>query len=96
MRLINEMTAVLQHDAPWLWGIHPVDFSLYHSWVTNSTPPLVANNDMKYRRIDTDARARRRRGWNRPRYAPLAAGVAMLALASLPAVWTIRRRNRSA
>ena len=94
MRLINEMTAVLQHDAPWLWGIHPVDFSLYHSWVTNSTPPLVANNDMKYRRIDTDARARRRRGWNRPRYGPVAAGFAILALGSLPAVWTIRRRNR--
>jgi ABC-type oligopeptide transport system substrate-binding subunit len=94
--IIDKATAVLQHDAPWIWGIHPVDFSLYHSWVTNTTPHLVANNTMKYRRVHTEAREERRLAWNRPRYGPVAAGFAVIAIASLPAVWTIRRRNRGA
>ncbi|MEO2004434.1 MAG: ABC transporter substrate-binding protein, partial [Candidatus Poribacteria bacterium] len=94
--IIDKATAVLQHDAPWIWGIHPVDFSLYHSWVTNTTPHLVANNTMKYRRVHTEAREERRLAWNRPRYGPVAAGFAVIAIGSLPAVWTIRRRNRGA
>ena len=39
-------------DAPWLFGFIPKGFSLQHAWVSNVKPNLMANNTLKYRRID--------------------------------------------
>jgi len=93
--LVDEMVEIARRDAPWLWGLHPKAFGLHHGWVKNLKPNLMANNTLKYRRIDTARRERLRREWNRPVLWPLWLAAALLAAGVLPAVIVFRRRERS-
>jgi oligopeptide transport system substrate-binding protein len=94
--LIDRMVEILRRDAPWAWGFHPQGFSLQHAWYHNAKPNLMANNTLKYRRIDPELRARRRAEWNRPVVWPVLLGGALLLLSGIPAWVTHRRRERSA
>ena len=68
---IDRMLAIVANDAPWVWGYHPKQFSLFHSWNKNVKPNLMANNLMKYRRIDAEKRYEQQQIWNRPIIWPL-------------------------
>ncbi len=93
--LIRQMDAIVRHDAPWVFGVHPQHFSLRHGWYTNFKPNLMANNGLKYQRIDAVQRDQLRRAWNQPIHWPLLlAAAAMLALIA-PAVVHYRRRMRA-
>lgn len=94
--IIDEMIAIARRDAPWAWGYHPVGFALSHSWYGNAKPNLMANNVLKYKRIDPELRARLRAEWNRPVLGPVWALCVLLALALVPAIRVYRRRERSA
>lgn len=65
-QIIGRMIEIVRRDAPWAWGLHPKDFSLYHGWLYNRKPNLMANNTLKYMRIDTVQRAAKRQHWNKP------------------------------
>ena len=94
--IIDQMVEIARRDAPWLWGFHPVSFALFHSWYHNSKPNLMANNTLKYRRIDPDLRARLRAAWNRPVLWPLGLLAVLFAAFVVPAVWLyIRRQYRA-
>jgi ABC-type transport system substrate-binding protein len=95
LALIREMQDILRRDSPWLFGYHPKTFSLHHDWFRNLKPNLMANNELKYQRIDAARRARKRVEWNRPVYWPLPLGILALGLAALPA-WLGYRRGRRA
>jgi hypothetical protein len=84
------MMAILRQDAPWLFGFFPKGFSLQHAWVGNVKPNLMANNTLKYRRIDSALREARRAAWNRPVLWPLAAG----ALVLIALIWPAWRQYR--
>jgi ABC-type transport system substrate-binding protein len=71
-QIIDRMVEILRHDAPWMWGQHPKDFVLRHAWVHNSKPNKMANNNLKYIRLDADKRDGLRRKWNAPVWWPLA------------------------
>jgi oligopeptide transport system substrate-binding protein len=86
------MVAIARRDAPWVWGFHPKGFSLYHAWLTNAKPNLMANNTLKYLRIDSELRARKQAEWNQPVLWPFGVLVALLVLGSVPAVIVYRRR----
>ena len=92
--IIDRMVAILHRDAPWLWGYHPKQFSLIHSWYLNYTPNLMANNALKYRRIDPARRAVLQAEWNRPVLWPIVVFVALILLVVLPAFIGYRRRER--
>jgi len=62
--------------------------------VKNSKPHSIANNGLKYQRIDPELRAKRQREWNQPVLWPVGAGIALIALSLVPAVVTFRRRER--
>ncbi|WP_077728929.1 ABC transporter substrate-binding protein [Methylocaldum sp. 14B] len=94
-RIIQAMQEILRHDSPWLFGYHPKAFSLHHDWFRNLKPNLMANNGLKYRRIEAEQRELKRAEWNRPIYWPLAAGSGLLVAAIVPAYSTYRRRMRS-
>lgn len=64
--IIQKMQHILQHDAPWVMGFHPKNFALYHQWFHNLKPNLMANNTLKYLRLDTKKREEIREKWNRP------------------------------
>ena len=61
------MTRLVAEDGPWTWGFHPVAFTLSHGWVKNLKPNAMANNTMKYYRIDPEKRRTLREAWNKPR-----------------------------
>ena len=93
--LIDRMVAILREDAPWLFGYHPLDYSLLHDWLANVKPHPMAQKGFKYHKIDAALREARRAEWNRPVIWPLALGALILALAIAPAVRVYRRRERA-
>jgi oligopeptide transport system substrate-binding protein len=93
-RIIDQMNAILHEDAPWLWMMHPKDFSLRHAWVYNRKPIKVGNNTLKYARLDPALRERQRRQWNKPQWAvPL--GIAGAILALLLWVWRTKSHTQT-
>ena len=73
--VIDRLTQLLRHDAPWVWGFHPKDYALYHAWLFNRKPIKVGNNTLKYQRLDPALREQKRREWNQPTLWP---GVVLL------------------
>jgi ABC-type oligopeptide transport system substrate-binding subunit len=94
LAIIGRMNRILQEDAPWIFGFHPKSYTLGHAWLHNRKPNDVANNILKYQRIDVAARETRRHEWNAPVLWPLAGIGLMLALVLIPAVVSYRRRER--
>ena len=94
--IIRRMNRILQHDAPWVFGMHPKSYTLSHVWLKNRKPSDVGHNTLKYQRLDVGERARLRAEWNRPVWWPLLALVAVLVAALAPAVIAYRRRERQA
>ncbi|WDT77474.1 MAG: ABC transporter substrate-binding protein [Candidatus Manganitrophus sp.] len=92
--IIDRMLEIVRRDAPWVSGFHPKQFGLHHAWRHNIKPNLMANNTLKYGKIDPDLRARQRRAWNRPVWWPVAVIVAVLVVGTLPAVATYRRKEQ--
>jgi ABC-type oligopeptide transport system substrate-binding subunit len=92
LAIIDRMVKIVRHDAPWIWGFHPKSFGLYHSWLKNAKPNLMANNTLKYLRIDPEVRARKQVAWNQPVLWPVGVAALLLVLISLPAVVVYRRR----
>ena len=64
--IIQKMQHILQHDAPWVLGFNPKNFALYHQWYQNLKPNLMANNQLKYARLNVQTREKMREKWNRP------------------------------
>ncbi|MDH4293058.1 MAG: ABC transporter substrate-binding protein, partial [Betaproteobacteria bacterium] len=93
--IIDRMIAILRHDAPWVWSFFPKDYTLHHAWVHNGKPNQIANNGLKYQRLDPALRAVKRREWNPPVVWPLALVTALLVIGTLPAIAAFRRRERS-
>lgn len=96
LELIRKMHAILQRDAPWVGYYFTVAFELEHCWVRNLKPNLIANNTLKYRRVDIDLRHRLRREWNRPYWTPVWASALALLSLSIPAIAIAWKRRRSA
>ncbi|MFA6051901.1 MAG: ABC transporter substrate-binding protein [Methylobacter sp.] len=93
-RIIQQMQELVRHDAPWIFGFHPKNFSLFHGWYKNLKPNLMANNTLKYQRIDTAARTEKRQEWNKPVFWPLVLCSVFFVLILIPSVNAYRRRVR--
>jgi ABC-type transport system substrate-binding protein len=93
--ILDRMLEIARRDAPWVWGFYPKSFSLHHAWLSNLKPNLMANNTLKYRRLDPILRDERRRQWNRPVTWPLWLAGGAIVLGIVPAVRSYRRRERS-
>ena len=94
--LIERMVEIARRDAPWVWGFHPKDYSLYHAWLANLKPNNMARNSLKYLKVDPEKRAALRREWNHPVLWPLGAVLLVLVLSAVPAIMSYRRRERMA
>ena len=94
-KIIDDMLEILRRDSPWLWGDHPKDYVLHHGWLHNSKPNKMANNNLKYLRIDAAQRDELRGQWNQPKLWPLWLGVAVL-LAFGGWMWSALQRREEA
>src|SRR5690606_7230735 len=95
-QIIDRMVNILRHDSPWLWGYHPKDYGLYHTWFNNVKPNRISNNNMKYYRIDSLLREQKRREWNAPVLWPITLLFLSLMGGLWPAVHAFRRHEKSA
>ncbi|MGH8677919.1 MAG: ABC transporter substrate-binding protein, partial [Burkholderiales bacterium] len=95
LAIIDRMVRIVQRDAPWAFGFHPADYTLTHAWVYNRKPNTMANNRMKYQRIDPRLREEMRGEWNHPVVWPLVALIAAALLGLVPGVRAWRRRERA-
>ncbi len=91
--VIDKMVEVVRKDAPWLWGFHPVGFSLHHQWYKNAKPNLMANNTLKYKRIEPRLRTESRSLWNQPIWWPIALLIFLALILLLPAIISYRRKE---
>lgn len=92
--IIDRMIEILRRDAPWVWSFFPKDYTLHHAWVGNRKPNQMANNGLKYQRVDAALREEMRREWNHPLVWPVAVVVAAIAASMVPAIVAFRRRER--
>ncbi|MCL9682487.1 ABC transporter substrate-binding protein [Legionella maioricensis] len=69
--IIDQMLEIVRHDAPWVWGMHPQDFTLLQSWVTKVKVNTVSPNTLKYVSINVGERNKLRLAWNKPVLWPL-------------------------
>ena len=68
---IEEMLEIVREDTPWIWGVHPKSLALFHQWYKNVLPNAMANNTLKYKRVDAKLRAEKQKEWNQPVILPL-------------------------
>ena len=77
---IEEMLEIVREDAPWVWGLHPTSMALFHAWYKNVLPHAMANNTLKYKRVDAAQRVHKQQEWNQPQIMPLILFVLLLLL----------------
>lgn len=94
-KVIDTMVQIVRDDSPWIWGLHPLQYGLNHAWYKNAKPNLMANNSMKYKRIDPELRDRLRQEWNTPVTWPVWALVLVLLLGLVPALVVHRRKTHA-
>jgi ABC-type transport system substrate-binding protein len=93
--LIDQMVEILRQDAPWVWGWHDVRYVLYHGWYGNAIPNLMADNTLKYKKVDPGLRTLSRAKWNRPVRWPLVILGLVFFISLLPAYFIYRRKERA-
>ncbi|MHB8454830.1 MAG: ABC transporter substrate-binding protein [Acidiferrobacterales bacterium] len=91
--IIRRMISIVRRDAPWVWGFNPKEFRLQQAWVFNVKPNYMANNTLKYLRIDPALRKRDRDAWNRPVLWPIWFVLGFLLVLILPAVIVYRQKE---
>jgi len=94
--IIDKMLSILQRDAPWVWGVHPEAYTLFHDWLKNVKPNQMAHNVLKYRRVNPTERLRYRAQWNRPIMWPIWILIVIVVISLVPAIVTYRRKEHRA
>lgn len=92
-QIIQQMADIAREDAPWVWGFHPKIFTLYHTWNHNIKPNLMANNTLKYRRLDIPMRQELQRQWNQPLVWPLLLLLLLILVMVMPAVMVYKHKK---
>jgi oligopeptide transport system substrate-binding protein len=95
LNIIRQMNDIVRIDAPWIFSFNPKSYSLYHDWYKNVKPNLMANNTMKYKRVDPVLRAQSREKWNQPILWPIYLLIVVLVLTIIPAVRGFYQRERA-
>lgn len=90
--IIDRMLETLRRDSPWLWGYHPKNYVLRQGWLHNVKPNIMANNKLKYWRVEAAQRDRLRREWNQPVRWPLWLGAALVLLFALW-IWRVLQKR---
>ncbi len=93
--IIDRMLEILRRDSPWLWGFHPKNYVLQHSWLSNVKANVMANNKLKYWQVDPLRRDALRREWSRPASWPLWLGGLLFALFAYW-LWRMLRKREEA
>jgi oligopeptide transport system substrate-binding protein len=91
-QIIQQMQEQVRHDAPWVFGFHPKNFVLSHHWYQNLKPNLMANNRLKYTRINPTERLEKRQAWNKAILWPFILIIVVFLLSLLPVLRAYQQR----
>ncbi len=94
LQLIQQMEGIIRRDLPWIVNFFPKKFTLSHNWYNNRKPHAMANNELKYQRLDTVSRTQQRQAWNAPIVWPLLLFGIISAVLFAFAVHAVRSRTR--
>jgi len=92
--LIADMIAVVQRDAPWMFGYFPMSGGAYQQWVGNAKPTQMVRNTLQYMKVDPALRQQKIDEWNSPIWWPVGVFILLLALAIWPSYVALKRRER--
>lgn len=92
--VIDKMQAIVQRDAPWMFGYFPMSAGAYQQWVGNAKPTQMVRNTLQYLKVDPALRVTKVDEWNPPRWWPLGLVVLVLVLAVWPSYIALKRRER--
>lgn len=92
-RIVHKMVAIVQADAPWMFGFYPKSGGAYQTWVGNAKPTQMVRDTLQYYRINPALRAEKIAQWNAPVWWPLWLLVGLALLGLVPAYRVIRRRE---
>jgi ABC-type transport system substrate-binding protein len=92
--LIDQMTTIIERDAPESFGFFPYSSAAVQHWVYNSRPAILIRDHGRYLRIDVAERQRAQAAWNRPVWWPMVLMLLALVALLLVAVQSFRRRER--
>ena len=93
--LIDQMVALVRHDAPWVWGINTETLMLAQRWMSPVKPHAFTYNTLKFMSVDLPLRAQLRAAWNQAILWPLAFIVIFFLITLIPFFWAYWRRERS-
>ncbi|MBK7976886.1 MAG: peptide ABC transporter substrate-binding protein [Deltaproteobacteria bacterium] len=94
MRLIRELRAITEHDAPMIDLMFNEAYSLRHQWVKNVKPFGMSTPMTKYRDVEPEIRDATRLAWNHPVMWP-AYTLAILGIAvTVPGIVTFLRERQ--
>lgn len=82
--LIEKMIAIIQKDAPWVFGFHPEVYSLSQVWNAPIKLSDVSNNTYKYHALNPVLRYELRKAWNHPFIWPFFFGILIIIILCLP------------
>jgi hypothetical protein len=93
-RLIDQLIAVAQRDAPWTMGFFPHASAAVQQWVHNSKPAVLIRDHGRYLRLDIPKRVSSLAAWNQPIWWPLLVVLVALLVVVVIARRQLRRRER--
>lgn len=93
--LIDEMTRILQTDAPAIFGYYPPGAAAYQSWVGNVKPSGLVQNGLKYLKVDPEKRLEKIAEWNSPVLWPLALLIFGIAALAACGRYVLERRSEA-
>ena len=94
-KLIDQLVAIAQRDAPWTMGFYPYASAAVQHWVYNSKPAVLIRDQARYLRVDPQERVQRMAQWNNPVWWPLWLGLALVAVLLWIGRRSLRRRERT-
>lgn len=93
-KIIKNILEIIQKDSPWIWGFHPKSFSLSHKWVENVESNLMANNTLKYKRINDEIRYKSINLWNKANFTLLYILFFIISIFIFSVILMIRKKDK--
>ncbi len=91
--IIHKMRDISNEDCAYIYLAENEAPTVYQPWVKYGLSNPILSDIAKYRDIDTEMRTRLQREWNPPVLWPFILAVALLILASIPAIATVKRQR---
>ena len=91
---INQAINIVRQDSPWIFGLHPVSFTLEHKWVDPLKPNSMASNSLKYQNLNHVKRSKLQKQWNKAEYEFLISFLVLLVIIIIPLFISYRNKQQ--